>query len=139
MERIHHMKECFIDVVESQLGRLEEVDAKELGEVVDIIKDFEEIIYYNTITKAMNEKDSHYSYWIEEEKKEPWHNSEPEGASSFYRKKYLMSKDMKDLEHYAKELTEDIVKMIEGASAEEKQFMQRKLTSLINKISQMEM
>ena len=51
------------------MGNLQNVDAKELGEVVDMIKDLEEAIYYCTITKAMNEKDeekgSEHHYYTE--------------------------------------------------------------------------
>ena len=39
------------------MGHLEQVDAKELGEVIDMVKDIEEAIYYCTITKAMEEKE----------------------------------------------------------------------------------
>jgi len=35
------------------MGSLEKVNAKELGEAVDMIKDLSEAIYYCTITEAM--------------------------------------------------------------------------------------
>ena len=57
MERLKSMKEQLMTAAQSQMGNLQNVDAKELGEVVDMIKDLEEAIYYCTITKAMNEKD----------------------------------------------------------------------------------
>ena len=41
-DRLKHIKECLMCAVEAQLGCLDEVDAKELGEVVDMIKDLEE-------------------------------------------------------------------------------------------------
>ena len=54
MERLEQMKECLIGMVESQIyGNIEQVDAKELGEAVDMIKDMAEAIYYCTITEAM--------------------------------------------------------------------------------------
>ena len=43
--------------VQAQMGHLEQVDTKELGEVIDMIKDLSEAIYYCTITEAMEEKD----------------------------------------------------------------------------------
>jgi hypothetical protein len=43
--------------VESQIIHLDEVDTKELGEAIDMIKDLEEAIYYCTVTKAMKEYD----------------------------------------------------------------------------------
>ena len=57
MERLKSMKEAFVAQVQSQLGNLANVDAHELGEVVDMIKDMEEALYYCTITKAMEEKE----------------------------------------------------------------------------------
>jgi hypothetical protein len=55
IERLHAMKEAFMCAVEGQMYNLAEADAEELGEVVDIIKDLEETIYYCTVTKAMEE------------------------------------------------------------------------------------
>ena len=50
MERLKHMKETLMSCVQGQLGDLSSVDAKELGEAVDMIKDLSEAIYYCTIT-----------------------------------------------------------------------------------------
>ena len=55
MERLKHLKEALMCCVEGQMNHLKEVDTKELGEAIDMIKDLEEAIYYATITKAMNE------------------------------------------------------------------------------------
>ena len=56
MERLKAMKESLMGVVEGQIhGHLGEVDAEELGEAVDMIKDLSEAIYYCTITKAMED------------------------------------------------------------------------------------
>lgn len=55
VERLKRMKETLTSCVEGQLGNLQNVDAKELGEVVDMVKDLEEAIYYCTITKSMEE------------------------------------------------------------------------------------
>ena len=55
IKRLEHMRETFMTCVEGELCNIEQADAKELGEVVDMIKDIEEAIYYHTITKAMNE------------------------------------------------------------------------------------
>ena len=50
MDRLHKMKDCLIDVAMEQIyNNLECVNAKELGEVIDMIKDIEEAIYYGTI------------------------------------------------------------------------------------------
>lgn len=57
MERLKMMKEKLISCVESQLNDLSKVNAKELGEAVDMIKDLEETIYYCTVVEAMENKD----------------------------------------------------------------------------------
>ena len=54
MDKLKNMKKTLVNCVESQItGNLKDVDTKELGEAVDMIKDLEEAIYYATITKAM--------------------------------------------------------------------------------------
>lgn len=54
MDRLKRMKESLMNAVEGQIsGHLTEVDSKELGEAVDMIKDLAEAIYYCTITEAM--------------------------------------------------------------------------------------
>ena len=65
-----------------------------------------------------------------------------EGRSYMSRRMYMESKEMgkdklssmKDLEHYMRELSEDITEMIETASTEEKQLLQKKLNMLAQKI-----
>lgn len=47
------MKEAFMCAVESQMYNLAEVDAEELGEVVDMIKDLSEAVYYCEVAEAM--------------------------------------------------------------------------------------
>lgn len=55
MEDLKRIKDMLVAQVQTQMGDLHNVDAKELGEVVDMIKDLDEAIYYCTITKAMEE------------------------------------------------------------------------------------
>lgn len=55
IEKLKNIQETLATVAEKQLEYLDCVDAKELGEVIDIIKDIEETIYYCTVTKAMKE------------------------------------------------------------------------------------
>ena len=57
MDKYKSMKDTLVAQVQTQLGNLENVDAKELGEVVDMIKDLEEAMYYCSITKAMDESE----------------------------------------------------------------------------------
>lgn len=53
MDQLKIMKEQLIAQVQSQMGNLSSVDAKEMGEVVDMIKDLAEATYYCTVTEAM--------------------------------------------------------------------------------------
>lgn len=53
IESLKSMKTQLINCVQGQIGNLKEVDAKQLGQAVDMIKDLSEAIYYCTITEAM--------------------------------------------------------------------------------------
>lgn len=182
MERLKNIKNTLISCVESQMGDLRSADTQELGEVIDMVKDMEEAIYYCTITKAMEENKErekfqrHYdeyiphsvyypSEWERDADKRfgrmyytdmtPMHNdgyrgnSYPsefrdvrEGRSSLSRKNYMESKEthkgvpqqMKELEKYIQELSQDIVEMIKDATPEEKVMLQQKLSTLATKI-----
>ena len=215
MERLKAIKEQLINCVESQLGKnLAEVDAEELGEVVDMIKDMDEAMYYCSVVKAMEESkeekkimDKIKEYMPQNQPqryfggdKYPYYHMEPdyrdmdrdygrmyysdggrgnsgnmggnrgsgsgsnsssggsrnysdynypmeirdirEGRSPMSRKNYMESKElhkgtpeqMKELETYMQELTNDIVEMIEGASPEEKTMLHQKLTTLASKV-----
>lgn len=57
MERMKYMKETLMNCIQGQLGDLSSVDAKELGEAVDMIKDLSEAIYYCTIVKSMEDSE----------------------------------------------------------------------------------
>ena len=55
MENLKRMKENIVSCIQGQVnGNLENVDAKELGEAIDMVKDLSEAIYYCTITEAMH-------------------------------------------------------------------------------------
>ena len=190
LKRLEHMKESLVACVESQMsGGLKEVDAKELGEAIDMIKDLEEAIYYCTITKTMkeNEEEEKYSY-----KQQSMHQQDGRnGGSNYYtpmyyppmyndgaiydnnfnsgnsngnnareytdmqmardkregnspmrrrmymegkEKKYDSTKQMKELEEYMHELSNDIMEMIEDSTPEEKQILRQKITTLATKI-----
>lgn len=58
MDKLKNLKEKLIHCVESQVyGDINTVDAEELGEVVDMVKDLSEAIYYCTIVEAMEKKE----------------------------------------------------------------------------------
>lgn len=67
-----------------------------------------------------------------------------EGRSGQYRRSYMEGKNahrdkqnqMRELEKYMQELGSDIIEMIDRASPEEKQFLEKKLAALSQKIGQ---
>lgn len=207
-DRLKHMKETLMCAVEMQLCDLGEVDTKELGEAIDMIKDLEEAIYYCTVTEAMKGNGTE----MEWEMKKGGHHQEENGDSRMYyngnggrnymmpyndsgmmyarrrradgtfysdsgegnnsyndnrnymdngtgamwrderegrsynsRRMYMEAKDMKrdkatqlrELEKYMQELSQDITEMIADASPEEKQYLEKKITALASKIGQM--
>ena len=179
MERLKHMKEALMCCVENQLNHLEQVDAKELGEAIDMIKDLEEAIYYKTVVDAMKETSEgegwrKQSYYREkprrdwEEPKEDWEwnkhggvmyydgngsgagshdrwmGDAKDGRSHRSRRMYMEAKEMhadknaqmRELENYMQELTQDIIEMVEGATSEEKQYLSKRVAALANKLAQ---
>lgn len=56
-EALKMMKEQLMSCVQGQLGDISKVDAHELGEAVDMIKDLAEAIYYCTITESMEKSE----------------------------------------------------------------------------------
>lgn len=204
MERLKHMKESLMNCVQGQLGDLSSVDAKELGEAIDMIKDLSEAIYYCTITESMEksekEKPMYYPvdyryyrdmdrnygsmYYTDTQGMRGYRENQPrdsqgrftedgrsyteyaygsgdnassmggsrnypieirdyrEGRSPMTRKTYMERKahgatkeaQMKELEKYMHELTDDITEMVQGASPEEKQVLKTKISALATKI-----
>ena len=190
-DRLKHMKETLMCAVEMQLCELGEVDTKELGEAIDMIKDLEEAIYYCTVTEAMTnpqkieKRDHHQEYdegrmyyspsnssggnmnssnsnggntnsssgrnYMERDRgykmetDEPRWRDEREGHSYENRRMYMEAKEMKkdktfqlrELEKYMQELGQDITDMISDASADEKAYLEKKISALAVKIGQM--
>lgn len=188
MERLKAMKSMLMSCAEGQMTHLEEVDAEELGEVIDMIKDLEEAIYYCTVVEAMkgegekssqakwqepvmyyggngysnsnmrssssngssstngsnNSGDSSSSQYSEREYPYEFRDYR-EGRSPHSRRMYMESKEsrqdkatqMRELEKYMQELTQDIVEMVEGASQEEKQYLSKRVSALANKLAQL--
>lgn len=80
MDQLKIMKEQLMAQVQGQMGNLANVDAKEMGEVIDMIKDLAEATYYCSVTKVMEE--------AEEEKK---HQPQPMYYTPYlpYEKSYM--------------------------------------------------
>lgn len=153
-ERLKCMKETIMDAIEMQLWDLDEVDTKELGEAIDMIKDLEEAIYYCTVTETMNssshetKKSDHHQQENGDSREDDdpgkWRD-EREGRSYNSRRMYMEARDMKrdkatqlrELERYMQELSQDITEMIADASPEEKQYLEKKITALASKVGQM--
>lgn len=55
MEQLKAIKEQITSLVQGQLANVQNVDTKELGEAIDMIKDLAEATYYCSITEAMEE------------------------------------------------------------------------------------
>ena len=147
MHRLKSIKDCLVMQLEAQMEHLSCVDTKELGEVVDMVKDLEEAIYYCTVTEAMNNSglvnNTHDADRIYYREKYPVDKEvQKEGRAEKARKMYMDSKamhheknvKMHELEQYMKELGEDISEMIEGASQEERELLSTKLNGLAARI-----
>ena len=132
------MEEQLIAEAEKQFECLEEVCTKELGEVIDMIKDLKEAIYYETVTKAMEAGDSYKTEKSDHLHKE---DSRQESRSQKYLEAREMKKDkaiqLRELEKYIQEMSQEIIDMISDASVEEKAYLEKKLTALGTKIGQM--
>lgn len=76
---------------------------------------------------------------------DPMGRDEDAGRSHMSRKMYMEAKHMnkdkatqlRELEKYMQELSQDITEMIADASPEEKQYLEKKITALASKIGQM--
>lgn len=207
LERLKVVKENLMSALQTQMGNLQNADTKELGEVVDMIKDLEEAIYYCTITKAMEEqgkeeksrgKEIERHYYTERPYYPPMYygggagqtgqggngnnmyysgrsdgsnsgssssngggasrnmyytevnttdgrdasRDSREGRSGSSRRTYIEAKDLKkgqamqikELEHYVQELSNDLVEMIGDASPEEKNILKQHLKTISEKI-----
>lgn len=144
MEKLKCIKKCLVEKVQEQISHLDCVDTKELGEVIDMIKDLEETMYYCVIIKAMEEKEDHYNHmeYYTDNKHMDEDEEKHEGKSCHSRKDYMEAKwmhhdkvqMMKHLEKYIQDLTIDIAEMIEDSSLEEKQLLQKRFGDLAKKI-----
>ena len=183
MEQLKSIKHTLVSQVQTQLSDLKKVDAKELGEVIDMIKDLEEAMYYCSIIKAMeeskeekkNESYNNINYYMEPSnsggnmkyypssdgmrhytpymeyapymmRDEKWRDARLyNNADHSYnsRRMYMESKQnqatdqqsMKELEHYIKDLGDDLTDMIRDSSPEEKQLLSAKLQQLAGKVT----
>jgi hypothetical protein len=141
MKDLKRMKKMLMEQVEMELENPQSADTKELGEVVDMIKDIAETMYYCSIVKAMEKSepeeimayhDDYQPHIMKEERPIENHFHE-------YKKVKKMSNDpilsMQHLEGYINELQKDIMEMASTASPEEKQMLQKKIAVLASKLA----
>ena len=147
MKKLCKIKDTLINLVEQQMTNPQCVNTHEMGEVIDMIKDLAETCYYVSIVEAMEDKEDN-----EESSRQTDtmyygigamnDDNKKMGHSPMKRKSYIESKErhmdqalqMRELEDYAQELTSDLLEMIQDATPEEKQLLQRKIATLATKI-----
>lgn len=152
------IREQLMAQVECQMSNLACVDAHELGEVIDMIKDLEEAKYYCSIAEAMEKaseeeilyytekypKNKASKYMTDTHMETTW-DDDKIGRSPSARKAYLEAQQnhkdktiqLKELDKYISDLSSDIVEMIENASNDERSYLERKISALATKIGQM--
>ena len=194
MEKLKDIKCRLVEAVQAQVADLKHVNAKELGEVIDAIKDIEEAMYYCSIIQAMEkteeDEEKHQSFnninYYMEPTAYPDHivngrkmydgramydersmHDRSSGDRQYYvpymeyapymmrdkdwredklsksRRTYVEGKmnkvkdteSMQDLEHYIKDLGDDLTDMIQNSSPEEKQMLSQKLQMLATKVN----
>lgn len=58
MEKLKDICKRMEDIVSAEVSKgIENIDAKELGEAIDVIKDLKEAMYYGSVVKAMEESE----------------------------------------------------------------------------------
>lgn len=126
--------------VETQMEDLENVCTKELGEVIDMIKDLSKAIYYDVVTEAMLDKEE-LGEDIAETKKIKDTHGENHGYPSYHS--YMEAKHnnsgnailMRELEKYMGDISQDLLEIIKNAAPEEKQYLNKKMGILMSKLS----
>ena len=124
--------------VETQMEDLDNVCTTELGEVIDMIKDLSEAIYYDVVTEAMLDKEE-----LGEEpetKKIKDTHGENHGYPSY--QSYMEAKHknsdnailMRELEKYMGDISQDLLEIMKNAAPEEKSYLNKKMNSLISKL-----
>jgi hypothetical protein len=125
--------------VEAQMEDLENVCTTELGEVIDMIKDLSEAIYYDVVTEAMLDKEELGEEEPETKKIKDTHG-ENHGYPSY--KSYMEAKHknsdsailMRELEKYMGDISQDLLEIMKNAAPEEKSYLNKKMNSLISKL-----
>lgn len=124
IKQLELMSEQITNCTQGQLGDLKNVNAKQLGEAIDMIKDLSEAIYYCTITESMkkNEEQSDKRYYpaninyyttpsTHDMYYDPWRPSEREKGYMYYPYERGSTSNIAGISHYSepymKEMTRD--------------------------------
>lgn len=131
--------EHLICAVETQMEDLENVCTKELGEVIDMIKDLSKAIYYDVVTEAMLDKEE-LGEEIEVKKIMDTHDTYHGYPSyqSYMNAKHNNSDNailMRELEKYMGDISQDLSEIVKNAAPEEKQYLNKKMSILMSKLS----
>ena len=84
MEQLKTIKEQLIAQVQSQMNDLKCVDTKELGEVIDMVKDLSEAIYYCEIYDQMKTADESRNYYYTERYYDPYRDMDRGYGKMYY-------------------------------------------------------
>ena len=87
MEQLKTIKEQLIAQVQSQMSDLKCVDTKELGEVIDMIKDLSEAVYYCEIydqMKSVDESRKVENYYYTERYYDPYRDMDKDYGRMYY-------------------------------------------------------
>ena len=141
MERLKSIKCQLISCVESQMGDLKSVDTKELGEVIDMIKDLAKAIYYCTVTEAMEKthgsegkySDKYYPYDYYQD----MDYSHSTGSTDDWAQTKISIPQKTELTSTIHSMMADIMNSLSSVSPSEKSMLQEKFNSLLDMVRNM--
>ena len=116
MERLKCIKDILEDIICEQIKHPKDVNTKELGEVIDMIKDIEQAEYYHAKEMLAYRE-----------------LGEPSPYDEIHKEHHIESKEVHK-KMTIEELMNELSEMAENQSAENKIMMQQKLSNLMNKL-----
>ena len=127
MERLNHIEDSLICCIEKQMNNLQEVNTKELSKAIGMIEKLEKAKYDHF---KGNEKHDDNPYKTKSEKSKKSYME----AKEKHSEKAIV---LRELEKYVQELSQELIEMISDSSNEERQYLEKRLTSVASKIGQM--
>jgi hypothetical protein len=146
IERIHKMIEALTEAACEELEQdLKCVDTKELGEVVDMIKDLAEAEYHSLIAKEMKEGEyrmtpemfkEHSAEWYRDMDKQQGkrYYTEPVSETEKARQKYMTDTTTENFDHFTKTLMDELVDVWGTIGNAERTMMKSRLQTLLQKM-----